>query len=135
MAAPKRPEARRADVDRHVSWRIRERRIILGMTLRHLAESIGVSYPQTQKYEAGKCRISAGILGRMAEALSVEVGYFYEGLGKANERTVRLRAISSLVQDFTNLADLRQQRAFLRLSRVLADAGPSHDDDVEANNG
>ena len=135
MAAPKRPEARRTDVDRYVSSRIRELRTVLGMTQQHLAERIGLSYPQTQKYEAGKCRISAGILDRIAKALGVEVSHFYAGLGEAIELKGRPTAIFSLVQDFTNLTDPRQQQALLRLSRALTDADPGNDDDVEADNG
>ena len=135
MAVLKRPEARRTDVDRHVSRRIRERRIMLGITQQDLAERISLSYQQLHKYETGKCRISVGILDRIAKALGVEVGHFYEGLGGAIELKGRPRVILSLVQDFTNLTDPRQQQALLRLSRALADADRGHDDDVEADNG
>ena len=77
MAAPKRPEAHRTDVDRHVSRRIRERRTVLGITQQHLGERIGVTFQQIHNYETGISRVSAGILGRIAEALGVEVGHFY----------------------------------------------------------
>ena len=135
MAKPRRLEVRRADVDRHVSSRIRELRTVLGMTQQDLAERIGLSFQQIQKYETGKNRISAGNLGRTAEALGVKVGHFYEGLGGVNKRAGRPRAILSFVQDFANLTDPRQQRALLRLSRALTGTDPSHDDDVEADNG
>ena len=135
MTKPKHAEARRADVERHVSSRIRELRTMLGMTRQDLAERIGLSYQQLHKYETGKNRISAGILGRIAEALGVKVGHFYEGLGGVNKRAGRPRAILSFVQDFANLTDPRQQQALLRLLRALADADLGHDDDVEADNG
>jgi hypothetical protein len=76
-------------------------------------------------------RISAGNLERIAKALGV--GYFYEGLGEANERTGRPRAVLSLMRDFTNLTDPRQQQALLRLSRALADVDLDHDDDGGAD--
>ena len=76
MTKPKHAEARRADVERHVSSRIRELRTMLGMTRQDVAERIGLSYQQLHKYETGKNRISAGILGRIAEALVVKVGHF-----------------------------------------------------------
>ena len=135
VTKPKHAEARRADVERHVSSRIRELRTMLGMTRQDVAERIGLSYQQLHKYETGKNRISAGILGRIAEALGVKVGHFYEGLGGVNKRAGRPRAILSFVQDFANLTDPRQQRALLRLSRALTGTDPGHDDDVEADNG
>jgi transcriptional regulator with XRE-family HTH domain len=135
MIKPKHLEARRGDVERHVAWRIRERRIVLGMTQRHLAERIGLGYQQIHSYETGKNRISAGILDRIAEALGVDVGHFYEGSGATIQLKGRPRAIVSLVRDFTNVTDPRQQQALLRLSRALADADLGKDDDVEAENG
>lgn len=134
MPKPKHPEVRRADVDRHVSQRIRERRLVLGMAQQHLAERIGLTFQQIHNYETGISRVSAGILNRMAKALGVEVGHFYEGLGEANELTGRPRAILSLVRDFTNLTDPRQQQALLHLSRALTDADLDNDD-VAADSG
>ena len=135
MAKPKHPGAHRTNVERHVSWRIRERRIMLGMTQQHLAERLGLSYQQVHNYETGVRRIAAGILDRIAKTLGVDVGLFYEGLGEANERTGRPRAILLLLRDFTNLTDSRQQQALLCLSRALTDADPGHDDNVEAADG
>ena len=135
MIKPKCPVAHQTAVERHISWRIRERRTVLGITQQHLGERIGVTFQQIHNYETGISRVSAGILGRIAEALGVEVGHFYEGLDEANEHTGRSRALLSLVRDFTNLTDPRQQQALLRLLRALADADLGHDDDVEADNG
>jgi len=135
MPKPKHPEVCRVDVDRHVSRRIRERRILLGMTQQDLANRIGLTYQQVHKYETGINRISAGILSRIAKALRVEVGYFYQGLGEPDELAGRPRAILSLMQDFTNLTNPRQRQALLRLSRALADVDLGNNDDVEPNDG
>ena len=73
-----RPGRQRAqDVDRHVGARMRERRIMLGLTRQQMADLIGITYQQLHKYEAGANRITAGRLHALAEALGVEVGYFY----------------------------------------------------------
>ncbi len=45
--------SRAQDVDRHVGARMRERRIMLGLTQSQLAELIGVTYQQAHKYEKG----------------------------------------------------------------------------------
>src|SRR5688572_27818736 len=74
------PRPRAQDVDRHVGARMRERRILLGLTQQQMAELIGVTYQQAYKYEKGINRIAAGRLSSLAQALGVEVGYFYDGL-------------------------------------------------------
>src|SRR3954447_18245086 len=50
------------DTDRHIAARMRERRIMLGMTQQELAEAVGITYQQAHKYETGANRISAGRL-------------------------------------------------------------------------
>src|SRR6516165_8858642 len=59
MAKPKRGRSTAA-IDDHVGARIRERRIMLGLTQQQLAEMIGVTYQQAHKYERGINRVSAG---------------------------------------------------------------------------
>jgi transcriptional regulator with XRE-family HTH domain len=72
---------RAQDTDRHVGARMRERRMMLGLTQHQMAEVIGVTYQQAHKYEKGINRVAAGHLYHIARALGVEVGYFFEGLG------------------------------------------------------
>ena len=59
------------DIDRHVGARIRESRIMLGLTQQQLADLIGVTYQQAHKYERGINRVSAGRLFQIARALGV----------------------------------------------------------------
>src|SRR5205807_5810794 len=80
MAKPKRGRSTAA-IDDHVGSRIRERRIMLGLTQQQLAEMIGVTYQQTHKYERGIDRVSAGRLFEIARALSAPITYFYEDVG------------------------------------------------------
>src|SRR6478609_8282934 len=70
--------SRALDVDHYVSLRIRQRRIMLGLTQQQMAELIGVTYQQAHKYETGINRISAGRLFQIAQALGVDIGYFFE---------------------------------------------------------
>jgi DNA-binding XRE family transcriptional regulator len=79
-----RPAARQlrdvaAAIDNHVGIRIRERRIMLGLTQQQLAKMIGVTYQQTRKYERGINRVSAGTLFEIARSLNAPISYFYEG--------------------------------------------------------
>jgi transcriptional regulator with XRE-family HTH domain len=65
--------------DRLVGGQMRARRLALGMSQTELAEAIGVSFQQVQKYEKGTNRISASRLQQIAEALQVPVPFFFEG--------------------------------------------------------
>src|SRR6478672_9737009 len=67
-------------IDRHVGLRIRMRRKELGVSQEKLAESIGLTFQQVQKYERAANRVSASKLWEVARALNTTVGYFYEGL-------------------------------------------------------
>jgi len=67
-------------VDRHVGLRIRLRRKELGISQERLAEAIGLTFQQVQKYERAANRVSASKLFEMARALETNIAYFYEGL-------------------------------------------------------
>lgn len=65
--------------DRHVGQRIRSRRVMLGMSQAKLAQALGVTFQQVQKYEKGTNRIGASRLQQIAGILSVPVEFFFEG--------------------------------------------------------
>lgn len=67
-------------IDTHVGQRLRNRRAAMGLTQTHVAEKLGISFQQIQKYEQGRNRISASKLFDVAQILEVEVAYFFEGL-------------------------------------------------------
>lgn len=69
-------------VDVHVGKRIRHHRLSAGMTQQQLAEAVGIRFQQIQKYETAANRVSASRLWDVAEALDVEIGFFFEGLAK-----------------------------------------------------
>jgi transcriptional regulator with XRE-family HTH domain len=68
-------------IDRHVGLRIRLRRKELGVSQERLADSIGLTFQQVQKYERAANRVSASKLWEMARVLKTSISYFYEGLG------------------------------------------------------
>jgi len=67
-------------VDRHVGLHIRMRRKALGISQEKLAEALGLTFQQVQKYERGANRVSASKLWEIARALKTNVGAFYEGI-------------------------------------------------------
>ena len=86
-------------IDRHVGLRIRMRRKELGISQERLAEAIGLTFQQVQKYERAANRVSASKLWEMARALNTSIAYFYEGLGDVAE-TPGSNLPRETVQDF-----------------------------------
>jgi len=122
--------SRALDVDHYVSLRIRQRRIMLGLTQQQMAELIGVTYQQAHKYETGINRISAGRLYQISQALGVEISYFFEdvepqrrGKTKASELMPQQRMLLELARNFASIGSRRHQDALCNLARVLANGG------------
>lgn len=70
--------ARKADeMDLTIGRRLRERRILLGLSQDELARRIGLSFQQLQKYETGENRISAARLYSIAQVLDVSITWFF----------------------------------------------------------
>ncbi|WP_281254956.1 helix-turn-helix domain-containing protein [Teichococcus rhizosphaerae] len=109
--------------DRHVGARIRERRLMLGLSQQQLASMIGVTYQQAHKYERGLNRISAGRLFEIALVLAVPVSWFFEGLneeGAAQPLGVRQRMCLELARNFALIDNERHQEALSQMARALA---------------
>ena len=117
------PVNRGTDVDRFVGGRIRERRVMLGLSQQQMANLIGVTYQQAHKYERGINRISAGRLYEIARVLSVPVSFFYEGLDDvqgSDDLSSRQRMCLELARNFIQIPNERHREALSQLARVLA---------------
>jgi transcriptional regulator with XRE-family HTH domain len=116
---------RASNADRHVGTRIRERRIMLGLSQQQLAQMIGVTYQQAHKYERGLNRISAGRLYDIARVLSVPISWFFEGM-VANtvsvEMSPRQRMCLELARNFALIDNEKHQEALSQMARALAQA-------------
>ncbi|MDZ4775884.1 MAG: helix-turn-helix transcriptional regulator [Alphaproteobacteria bacterium] len=67
-------------VDKRIGQRVKQRRLEMGMSQERLAELLGVTFQQIQKYEKGVNRVAASRLFELASALGVGLAYFFEGL-------------------------------------------------------
>jgi transcriptional regulator with XRE-family HTH domain len=112
------------DTDKHVGARIRERRIMMGLSQQQMADMIGVTYQQAHKYERGINRISAGRLYEIAQVLSVPVNFFFEGLEEDNaaDMQARQRMCLELARNFSQITNERHQEALSQMARALAAA-------------
>ena len=123
-------------VDTWVGGRIAARRQALGLSQTGLAERVGVSFQQIQKYETGVNRISASRLHQIAMALGTEPGGFFpvpdsSALSSADDPTPRLtRAPVSpggrLAEAFSRIPQRKARQALVVLAEALAGPADAH---------
>lgn len=70
-------------VDIYVGSRLKLRRLILGISQKKMAEKLGITFQQVQKYENGINRISASRLWDISKLLKVQVEYFFDGMNES----------------------------------------------------
>lgn len=64
-------------IDGHVGQKLRVRRSLLGMSQEKLADKVGITFQQIQKYERGTNRISSSRLYQFSQILNVPVSFFF----------------------------------------------------------
>ncbi len=114
---------------------MRARRRSLRLTQARLADGVGLSSQQIQKYERGTSRVSASKLYEIAMFLSVPAAYFFDGLpslvdgsdptnfapARSNfERLIEIREGRLLAELFPRITSARRRRAVVRLVRAIA---------------
>ena len=75
-------------VDTAVGERVRLRRLQLPMSQTELADQIGVTFQQIQKYEKGTNRISCSKLTEMAAAMECPISFFFSDGEDASEMII-----------------------------------------------
>jgi transcriptional regulator with XRE-family HTH domain len=117
-------------VDVHVGARIRTRRLLLGMNQETLANALGLTFQQVQKYEGGSNRVSASRLAEMAEILGVPIAYFFNDLELADDpaavEEAELREmlqrpdVIELIRWYYAIADPAVRQQFLEMVKTVA---------------
>ena len=136
MAADQEPHL----VDVHVGGRIRMRRKALGLSQTQLADSVGITFQQLQKYERGTNRVSASKLYGMAVTLQISVAWFFEGMpplegeGPIDRRTQAARRFMA-TEEGLELASLMPQLPMAQRRQILALAKTLSVDDDEREAG
>lgn len=77
-------------IDAHVGSRIRLRRAILGLSQEKLAEELGITFQQVQKYERGLNRVGASRLWHLARVLGVNVNFFYDNFDEETQEKMSI---------------------------------------------
>ena len=73
----------RDELDAEIGRRLREARIVRGMSQTDLGQALGITFQQIQKYERGLNRIGSGRLFKISRILRLPVTYFYDDLEAA----------------------------------------------------
>jgi transcriptional regulator with XRE-family HTH domain len=125
--------ARRADSrDAEVGRRVRSRRLECRLSQTELADRIGVTFQQVQKYEKGVNRIGAGRLQRISEALEVPISFFFGGTTGAAARDPSSGAESvfgfmqtsgsvRIVKAFHRIKSRKARQLLVEMAEELAD--------------
>jgi transcriptional regulator with XRE-family HTH domain len=120
-------------LDVHFGEKLRARRLMMVPKLSQadLANALGLTFQQVQKYEKGFNRISAAKLVQIAAALRVDVQYFFDDLPNAasNKREIKRPALIDitlaphgprLISAFLKLKSDGLRRSIADLAQVLA---------------
>jgi transcriptional regulator with XRE-family HTH domain len=107
-------------IDRHVGLRIRMRRKELGISQERLAESIGLTFQQVQKYERAANRVSASKLWEMARALNTSIAYSNLPRETVQDFLMTPEGLE-LASSFPKISHGRVRRKLLDLVRVMAE--------------
>ena len=118
-------------VDEYVGSRVRGRRMALGISQTKLANELGVSFQQVQKYEKGSNRISASKLLATSRMLERPVSYFFDGADEVGGREKSLapadqqvamesREVYELIRNYSRIPDESLRLALRKLISILA---------------
>jgi transcriptional regulator with XRE-family HTH domain len=125
-------------VDLHVGARVRMRRKFLGLSQTDLAEALGLTFQQVQKYERGSNRVSASKLYEISNFLRAPVAYFFEGYAESetpdgfnesdSERFVHDFLMTTegieLAEAYPRIKSAKHRRKILDLVRSLSEDTP-----------
>jgi len=128
-------------LDGHIGQRLRQRRTLIGMSQEKLADAVGLTFQQIQKYEKGTNRIGASRLWQFCRVLDVPPSYFFEAIsgtpyaeepmsavvtvptkGRSKDPLTRRQTLE-LVRAYYRIADPNVRRNIFDLVKNLSEAG------------
>jgi transcriptional regulator with XRE-family HTH domain len=120
-------------IDVHVGKRIRLRRLFLGMNQETLANALGLTFQQVQKYEAGANRVSASRLAATAQTLGVSIPFFFADFQEDEDTRTPAERVSQarmeqpeaieLIRLYYAVPDAQLREQFLALVKAVAGSG------------
>lgn len=114
------------EMDIAIGGRIKELRLASGLSRVQLAEKVGVTHQQFQKYEQGTNRISAPRLVVIAAAFGKHPAYFLDGVsagGEASKQTEKGRMCIEVSRNFMRIKSKHHRKAVAALVKSLGGEG------------
>ncbi len=124
----KRESAAFNPIDIHVGKRIRIRRRLLGLSQTAVADKLGLTFQQQQKYERGANRVSASKLFAISQVLDVPVSFFFDDLtAETADRQASIptdpfehQEVRSLLVAYFSIEDPAVRSALFQLAKAMA---------------
>jgi len=108
------------------------RRLFLGMNQETLANALGLTFQQVQKYEGGANRVSASRLSAMADILGVPIAFFFSDLQLGDETGTQAERVSrermerpetiELLRLYYAIPDPQVRQQFLDMVKAVAES-------------
>ena len=110
-------------VDVHVGRRIRIRRVLCGLSQTALADQLGLTFQQLQKYESGANRVSASRLWHISQILDVPISWFFMGIDDDADRLEEFRTKRETLELVRNIGSCPPdvQRRFRALLHSISE--------------
>ncbi len=111
------------EIDQQIGQRLKERRLLMGLSQTALADGLGITFQQLQKYEKGHNRIAAGRLYGCAQLLDVPPAHFFEGLEGSDGGTpdeTRSDEAMKLARAYYRIGDPTERQRIWRLVQAIA---------------
>ncbi|CAO3436436.1 helix-turn-helix domain-containing protein [Azospirillum endophyticum] len=129
------------EVDVFVGQRLRELRMLAGLSQSDVASALGLTFQQLQKYERGFNRVSSSRLFKLGQFFRVPVSVFFEGLenrqpaveggevpaaggGEEQDNTLQSREALMLARYFQSIRDPQIRAAIRELAERCAEQQP-----------
>lgn len=111
-------------VDVHVGKKLKHLRVLRGLTQTEVAQGLGISFQQVQKYELGRNRISASKLFEISRILGVPPSHFFDGLAEdAGENKALDHEATKIASMLTQIKDERLRGQIRTFISELASSG------------
>ena len=124
-------------IDSYVGSQVRMRRQLLGLSQERLADQIGVTFQQVQKYEKGINRVSASRLFEISQVLGASINFFYDEYGSSEatqtygfaedesgfeSEDLKSRESMTLLKAYYQISDAKVRKKAVDLIKSLADS-------------
>ena len=122
-------KSRTNHIDTYIGKKLKNRRLMLGLSQQDLGDAVDVSVQQIQKYEKATNRISSSKLYSFAKFLDTPITDFFEGIeeneaspGRLNEiaNNIAERELLTLIRSFNKIGDANIRKKIVDLARSIA---------------